>query len=181
MNKLPLFPLLKSFVEAKDKNESFETILQRFDRLLTKYAYALKDVDLKYDLAADLYFALLKMPLEEERFRQDKYIISYIVKTVKNAAGKVWRDRAKDRHILVYGETYANDFEYMDDCFANLWHDDMMDKIKAMLSEKDFRIFELIYQGYGITEISKILGVSKQRISVKATQIKNRIIINLLG
>jgi len=55
----------------------------------------LKDIDLKYDLALDMYFALLKIPLHEERFKQDKYIVNYIASTIRNAASKIRRNNIK--------------------------------------------------------------------------------------
>ena len=87
---ISLFQLMKTFVEAEDKNKSFEVIFVRFEPILNKYALMLKDIDLKYDLAADMYLALLKMPLHEERFKQDKFVLCFSVIIPNPLHQEIW-------------------------------------------------------------------------------------------
>jgi RNA polymerase sigma factor (sigma-70 family) len=77
-----LFAAILEFRSAKDKNASFGYFFDKFEPLLKKYARLLGESDYKYFLAEALYNALLKMPIESDKFQEDKYILSYIRKAV---------------------------------------------------------------------------------------------------
>ena len=173
---ISLFQLMKTFVEAEDKNKSFEIIFVRFEPILNKYALMLKDIDLKYDLAADMYLALLKMPLHEDRFKQDKYIVSYIATTVRHAATKIWKDCTKHTCHSSIDTDDAIDLEDKTEAFDTFWHDATLELIKDALKDDEFSIFILILKGYSQADIAKTLGVTRQAVFKRLEKIKGKII-----
>jgi len=174
-----LFPLVKAFQDADDKNESFEILLRRFTPLLTKYALLLGDIELKHDLAFDLHNALMIIPLHEERFMENKYILSYLRETIRHAAGKLWKEKKKHSGASIHDDFYANTLESNDDGLSDFWHDETLNEIKALLSADEFKIFMMAYEGYKGIEIAKHLAVSEPAVCKRLKKIRRKIISGL--
>lgn len=171
-----LYQLIVSFIEAGNKNEIFERIFVKFEPLLVKYAVKLEDIDMKYYLAEALYVALLKIPLSLERFKEDKFILSYIRNSVYHEFLKIRKEYGSEADASLDDEVYSNTIASKDDEFSQFWSDTHLKEIKQILSKQEFEIFLLIFMGYSETEIAKINSVTRQAICKRLKNIRNKII-----
>jgi len=166
--------LLKEFKSntGNIKELVFEEFFVRFTPLLEKYAWKLGDKDNKYFLAEALYNALLKIPYELDRFKEDKYIINYIYKSIKAEYIKLSKYNSKyntDDNIKTTNPT--NEIEY------NL----LLLAIKSILNEDDFKLFKLRFiNNFSEIEIAHIYNISRQAINKKINNIRNWLVFKLL-
>jgi RNA polymerase sigma factor (sigma-70 family) len=171
-----LFAALLEFRSAKNKNASFEYFFGKFEPLLKKYARLLGESDYKYFLAEALYNALLKMPIDSEKFRDDKYILSYIRKAVASE--------------------YINLAVLFDDHKAFVSLDDLPPEMKRqpenLIDKKEFEMFMqdavtrltktercVFYysfiMGHTDTATGYILSVSRQSVSRTVKRIRSKL------
>ena len=121
---------------------------------------------------------LNKIPLEKEIFKEDKYIVSYINKSLQHRY--IYLNKLNCKVMskeLVLEETYINNGD--DNCFSNIIFADI---IKALTdTEKDI-ILKKYKLNYSEAEIARMKGVSRQAIHkthIRAlSKIKN-IIVNI--
>lgn len=156
-----LYIRLAEFKKAEDKNTLFEWFYIKFTPLLEKYAFMLGDKDLKFFLAEALYNALLKIPLVE-RFHEDKYIIQYIQRSIKNEYIKLSIEQKKHKNYLC--SEYIKDDNAEHRSTSLLFWDDL----KSVLSKTEYIFIVLKYsKGYTNAEIGRIYGKSRQAISAR--------------
>ena len=76
-----LYNLIQDF--RNGDSDTFILILERFEPKLNKLQRNSIYEDMKSDLILFMFKLLNKIPLEKEVFREDKYIISYINKSLQ--------------------------------------------------------------------------------------------------
>lgn len=82
MNSNRIYLLIKAYRNG-DKNKIVE-VIEIFNPLLNKLHSKGSSDDIKSDLILFMFDLLCKIPLEKEIFCSDKYIISYIKKSLVN-------------------------------------------------------------------------------------------------
>lgn len=82
MKNKTLFNLFYEFKNGMKKDSAFEEIYNRFYKLLKKYSYTLNYSEAIIDLGESLFFISNKIPIHLEHFKEDKYILSYINKSI---------------------------------------------------------------------------------------------------
>lgn len=171
--------LLKEFKSntGNIKEQIFEEFFVRFRPLLKKYAWKLGDKDNKYFLAEALYNALLKIPYELDGFKEDKYIINYIYKSIK----------AEYIKLSKYISKYNNTKDVFDDNIKTInttneiEYDLLLLAIKSILNKDDFKLFKLRFiNNFSEIEIAHIYNISRQAINKKINKIRNRLVFELL-
>ena len=80
MNKI--YDLLSNYDENKE--EVTLSVLEKFEPLLNKYSRKTYYSDMKNDLVLFFLELIPKIPIHKDNFKQDKYIISYINKSIRN-------------------------------------------------------------------------------------------------
>ncbi|WP_304508605.1 hypothetical protein [Anaerotignum sp.] len=134
------YELLKEFKNTTGpiKEQAFEEFFVRFTPLLEKFAWKLGEKDIKYFLAEALYIALLKIPYECANFKEDKYIVNYIYKSIKSEYIKLSKynrkhDSKDEFDDSVKSKYQSNEIEY------NL----LLIAIEAILNKEEFELFKL--------------------------------------
>lgn len=76
--------------------ECFEEITKRFLPLIKKYSCSFYDKDDAFDvLLHSMIFCLYQMPIENEKFKNDGVIVSYISTTIRNQYYALCKAEAK--------------------------------------------------------------------------------------
>ena len=146
----------------KNDNESFEYLLEKFNPLILKYSNKLSNSsDAKSELMFHFIEILGKIPLENENFKEDKYIVSYICTSIHRYFCHMY---AKYKKHLEH-EIETEDFSQIDT--GTTFNESNMifyDLIKD-LKPKEKLILEKKYI-YNLTnsEIARSLNVSRQNI-----------------
>jgi len=179
-----LYSLFVSCIEANNKKDVsrdviFEEIIKRFEPLLIKYALKLNNVGEKYSLSIAIYTALLKMPMSVERFKEDKYILSYVKESVYHEFLRLRYESGSRESLSLDDEYFQNTMIGNSDDFSQFWCDNQLQEIERILKPQEFDIFWLTYIGLSETEIAKTYSITRQAICKRLKKIRNKIIANL--
>nr|WP_279325026.1 sigma-70 family RNA polymerase sigma factor [Clostridium sp. 1001275B_160808_H3] len=140
-------------------------IIEIFEPLLSKYARLLDGEDTKQDLIIHLIDILNKIPIDKEDIPENKYILGYIAKSIRNEYIKISKKNDKIR----LNETELNldiELQYEDSELEF----EMMDMFK-ILTKKEVFIMKLIYVYYlSVSEVANYMKISRQAVN----QAKNR-------
>ena len=163
--------LYKIIKNCKDGNkEDILYILNKFDPLINKYSRLLEYDDAKQDLILALINVIYKIPIHKEIFKEDKYIISYIEKSI---IYKYWAI-SKRQQAEKYSYAYEFDFNLIADKREENTielHDLLKD-----LTERERNVITSKYiQKMTDVEIGQLNNISRQAVN----QAKNRAIDKL--
>lgn len=139
----------------------FVDIIEAFDPLLNKYQRNGCYEDIKNDLIEFMFLLLLKLPIEKDIFKEDKYIVSYIHKSLNNRyiyLNKKNKDRI-NREIKI-------DNNYIEAGYNDNWSTILFEDMIDILTELEKDIINKIYNlGYYEAEIARYYNVSRQAIN----------------
>ena len=111
-----LYNLIKNF--RNGDGNSFILILEKFEPQLNKFQRISKHEDMKSDLILFLFNLLNKIPFERECFKEDKYTISYISKSLRHHY--IYLNKINCKISLKESVLEENYVESYDDCFNNI-------------------------------------------------------------
>ncbi len=159
--------LAESILKAKTEKDEMLCLLQQFDPLLKKYAHALHYEDAYNDL--QLCFIELIVRIKAEGFigKDEKYILSYIRKSVISFSIKLSSQRMYRRMV----ESKNDDYSRCDSYIGLLWCD-----LQNLLTKDEQQfIVDLYFEDISASELAKSGQVSKQAISNKKRRILDKI------
>ncbi|SHI31077.1 sigma-70 family RNA polymerase sigma factor [Clostridium intestinale] len=145
---------------------SIEFLIQKFQPLLIKYANKLSDFDdAKSELSLHFIITLQKIPLDDLKFKNDKYILSYINTSIKRyyIFLSTQQSYLHSKEILTLDD-YQPGIAY-DTCNVEFY--DLIHTLK--IKEQKVLILKFIYN-YTNTEISRVFNVSRQNVQVCITR-----------
>lgn len=153
--------LYKLIEQHKNKDEdAFLEILEMFEPLINSLYRKGVNEDMKSDLTLFLFELLNKMQFEKEIFKQEKYIVSYISKSLKNKYIYLNKNHYKKKcSELKLEETYLNLGK--NSYFSEIFFDDLIKNLKDV--EKDILI-KRYKLDYSDQEIATLRGVSRQSV-----------------
>lgn len=115
---------------------------------------------MKSDLILFMFKLLNKIPLEKEVFREDKYIISYINKSLQYQYIYLNKINYKVKsNEMILEETDINNRD--DNCFSNIIFEDL---IKNLTEREKDMIFKRYKLNYSEAEIGRMKGISRQAV-----------------
>lgn len=153
-----LYNLIQDFRNG-DK-DAFIHILDRFEPKLKNLQRNSKYDDMKSDLTLFMFNLLNKIPLEKEYFKDDKYIISYISKSLTHQY--IHLNKVNCKIITNEGVLEENYIRGGDDnCFSNIIFEDIIRDLTQI--ERDVIVKKYKYN-YSGAEIANMNGVSRQAI-----------------
>lgn len=178
-NKLNLHKLI---VESQSGNkESLEQLCILFDPLLKSYTYRLnsgKDYKDTYNnFITVLINCIQKIPISEQNFINNKYILSYFKSSIKNAFIQYSISYKKYTSSILLIENY-NLLDMSINNFNSNNIDDylLLLDIKDMMSEDEYNIIRLkITKNYTSIEIANKLGISRQTLYKRINKIKSKL------
>lgn len=155
--------LYKSIKKYKDGQiEEILNILNAFDPLLNKFQRLSCYEDMKSELSLFMFNLIEKFPIEKDCFKEEKYIINYIYKSLKNKfiqINKLYQKVSlhevdKDMEVL---NNYDNKNPFSDIIFEDIIKD---------LTEKEKNILRKIYlYKLNESEVSRELNISRQAVN----------------
>ncbi len=165
-----MFEMVKKIQEKEEgyKSAVLELVTQ-FQPLIKKYSFLLNYEDSQSELTLTFIEIIYKIPIYNPRFKQDKYIVSYINSSIKN--DYIYLSMNKNK--LYYYELPINL-----DIIETLYQPNLEDKLVvkdllSLLTRKEKEVINLKYfEEYSDTEISKKLRISRQAVN----KTKNRAI-----
>lgn len=159
--------LTERILKAKIEQDEMLYLLQQFDPLLKKHAHALHYEDAYNDLQLCFIELIVRIKVEGFIGKDEKYILSYIRKSVISFRIKLSGQRMYCRTA----ESQNDDYSRSDFYIGLLWCD-----LQNVL-EKDEQQFllELYYADISASELAKRRKVSKQAISNKKRRILDKI------
>ncbi|MGL5714679.1 MAG: RNA polymerase sigma factor [Paraclostridium sp.] len=153
-----LYNLIQDF--RNGDADTFTLILERFEPKLNKLQRESVYEDMKSDLILFMFKLLNKIPLEKEVFREDKYIISYINKSLQHQYIYLnkynYKVKSSER---VLEETYINNGD--DNCFSNIIFEDCIKNLTEIEKDTIFKRYQL---NYSEAEIGRMKGISRQAV-----------------
>jgi RNA polymerase sigma factor (sigma-70 family) len=158
-------------IQTRGKNYKYTMIqlIEQFEPLIKKYSNLLSYEDSQSELTLAFIETIYKIPTHNAKFKQDKYIISYINKSIKNTYILL----SKNRNKKYYYESPIN-LDITEASYQlNIEDKLFVDELLALLTEKEKEIIILKYfKEYSDMEISKKFGISRQAVN----KTKNRAI-----
>lgn len=118
-----LYNFIKYF--RNGDTDAFLSVVMKFEPQLNKLQRNSSYEDMKNDLILFMFELLNKIPLEKEVFKEDKYIISYINKSLKHKY--IYLNKINCKSIsneTLLEETYMNNGE--DSFFSNIVFKDLI-------------------------------------------------------
>ena len=140
-------------------------IIEIFNPLVSKYSRLLDGEDTKQDLIIHLIKLVNNMPIDNKNLFEDKNIVGYIAKSIRNEYIKLSKKRNKininemelSLEIEISHEKSESEFEILD--------------MFKVLTKKEAYIMKLLYVYYlSVNEIADYMKISRQAVN----QSKNR-------
>ena len=161
-------------IQEKEKGHknSILTFICQFQPLIKKYSYLLKYEDAPSELTLTFIETLYKIPINNPKFKQDKYIVSYINKSIKSS----YIHLSKSRNKLCYYESPIN-LDITEDFYqTNIVDKLFIYELLSLLTLREKEIINLRYfKEYSDIEISQKLRISRQAVN----KTKNRAITKM--
>lgn len=135
-------------------------IIEKFEPLLGKFQRNGSYEDIKSDLILFMFKLLDNIPLDKEVFKEDKYLVSYIYKSLQNQYIYLNKKNCKIvNKEMVIDEIKLNHSYY--DCFNHIIFNDMIKNLTD--SEKDILTKKYIFN-YSESDIARIHNKTRQAI-----------------
>lgn len=170
-NRTDLYELIFKCKEGDKK--SIEILCDKFSTLIKHYNFYLNDEEAYNYLVVTLITCVNNMPIELERFTDDKYILSYIESSIFNSYKRFKMSKSKYNKSLYLIDNITEIESKLPD--ENCFYDNAIFFIdlKRILSDKEYSLFQLKYQqGLKDKEIAEIYKVSRQAINKSLSKIK---------
>lgn len=152
-------------------NDELVALIEKFDRLLKKYARLLRYEDALNDLQLDFIVLIKNIRLERLQYCNDGVLVNYIVRAVKNSyishskrAGAVdhteigFSDLSEEQMYMVEGQNSVSGTDDFQELMAHIPRGTLTDR-ETLIIIREF------YMGMSSAEISNDLKVSRQSIN----------------
>ena len=161
-----LINLVKS-AQSGDKNAMLKLISQ-FKPLLKKYSYFLNTDDAIQDLTAFFIELLYKIPLSLLQDENEGKLITYIEKSVKRQYIYLSKKRNRSDREVIFSDLSEKQ-NYIVECELSdntTYNEEILDLLKRTLGSKEYLIiYELFFTRRSVTELSELLGISRQAVN----------------
>lgn len=153
-----LYNRIYKYQDLHNKNDLEELIVQ-FKPLLKKYAVRVSFEDSMQDLIVTLIETLNKIPLS--KIKEEKYILSYITTSIKNAYIKLSSRNSKDSKVFYESDILENIVKEYDD----ISRIDMIDLLDVLSDREKYILYCIFFKSIPIEIISKKFHTSRQYIN----------------
>jgi RNA polymerase sigma factor (sigma-70 family) len=153
-------------VQSQEGDEdSFLTLIEKFNPLLKKYAYKLHYEDAYNDLLADFIELITHMQTSRIRNKNEGALVSYICTVIHSSYVKKLIAIKKRNNLISFSSLSENESYYVE--VASTSNDEYfkyeIPGMQQVLTKSEAHLIELIfYSGYSASEIALVLGISRQ-------------------
>lgn len=158
MKNYALYNRIYNYQKLHNKND-LEQLIVQFEPLLKKYAVKVSFEDSMQDLIVALIETLNKIPLN--KIKEEKYILSYIAKSIKNKYIKLSSRKSNDSKVLSESDILENIVKEYDD----ISRIDMIDLLDVLSTREKSILYFIFFQNISIEAISKKFHTSRQYIN----------------
>lgn len=160
------YNLLNIIIEAKNKDiESINKLLLIFKNIINKYSRQLDGEDTKQDLSLFLIKLIDNIDITSASKYNDKQLLSYISKSLKNEYIKLSKKKCK-----IYASECL-DYNHINNKSINLDSNiEILDSLNYLTDYEKWILSQIFFSGYSVNELSKSLRKSRQSIN----QVKKR-------
>ena len=171
--------LYNFLVQARNNDKASIIVLcEKFAPLLKKYCYRLCYEDAYNDLTEVFLRIIMKIPIEEKRFYEDKYILSYIKKAMYHEFIQLNQKKENDEnYICLLPEEVAFENILVDTTSGHSMKEMLLlIDMKQTLTAKEFVLFQLkVIKGYSDKDIAAILHISRQAVNKQINKMKPKL------
>ncbi|WP_132996056.1 sigma-70 family RNA polymerase sigma factor [Sporanaerobacter acetigenes] len=161
MYEKTLFELVKT-IQTKGNENAMLKLIKEFQPLIKKYSYLVDYENSESELTLTFIKTLYKIPINNPKFKQDKYIISYINKSIRNK----YIYLSKNRNKIYYYESPINLDITQTPYQTNIGNKLFINDLLLTLTKREREIINLKYfKEYSDIEISKKFGISRQAVN----------------
>lgn len=142
-------------------------LVEKFNPILKKYAYMLHYEDAYNDLLVDFILLLKNMRVECIQNRGDGGFVSYICKSMYSCYIKRSKELKKMQVVIPYSELTESELYYLEGKTSSRDKYDIenSDILPAALTSSEKKVIKMVYFfGYSVSEVSSIIGVSRQAV-----------------
>lgn len=160
------YNLLNIIIEAKNKDiESINKLLLIFKNIINKYSRQLDGEDTKQDLSLFLIKLIDNIDITSASKYNDKQLLSYISKSLKNEYIKLSKKKCK-----IYASECL-DSNHINNKSINLDSNiEILDSLNYLTDYEKWILSQIFFSGYSVNELSKNLRKSRESIN----QVKKR-------
>lgn len=138
------------------------SVLEQFDPLLNKFNRNSYYEDMKSELSLYMFHILNKIPLEKKCFNQDKFIISYIYKSLKNKYIHLNKTIQSIHNVELENENKLLNSSYTE---KELEFIEILDMFKNLTDYERNVLIQIYIYNFKESEIARNLKVSRQAIN----------------
>lgn len=159
MNSNRIYLLITAY--RNGDSDKIVEVIEIFNPLLNKLHNKGSSDDMKSDLILFMFDLLFKIPIEKEVFCSDKYIISYIKRSLINEFIRLNKISCKNKNM-----EFSFDESYIKPKYTNTIYDEII--FKDMIKILNKREKEIFYKKYVLnyldSEIAKSNNISRQAV-----------------
>lgn len=155
-----LYNIIQKYKEG-NTNEIIN-ILEKFDPLLNKFDRNSYYEDMKSELSLYMFHILNKIPIEKKGFNQDKFIVSYIYKSLKNKYIHLNKTSQLIHTIEIENENKLLNSSYTE---RELESVELFDMFKNLTNYEKTILTQIYIYNFKESEIARDLKVSRQAIN----------------
>lgn len=142
----------------KGNDEYLIDIVKLFENILNKYSRQLNGEDTKQDLIIFMIVLLRKIPIDRNKFYNEKQILSYISKSIKSEYIRLAKINSK-KLLNEMAMDQSFDLSYDDNNLLKIETNEVM----TLLTEKEKNVINLNYiKGFSISEMAELTNISRQ-------------------
>lgn len=158
--------MLKEIIKyKKGENDALIKILEVFKPIIKKYSNLLEKEDTEQDLNIHIINVIKKIDINNKDFENDKIIISYISKSIRNEYIRLSKNKSK-----IINNEKGLDYNLETECFDFFYEIELINLLEV-LTEKEAYIIKLIYIDlFSVKEVSDYMKISRQAVN----QTKNK-------
>jgi DNA-directed RNA polymerase specialized sigma subunit, sigma24 homolog len=160
-------------LESQVGNDNATLLLvEKFNPLLKKYSFKLFYEDAYNDLLTDFLELVHSIQIEAIASKDEGRIISYISASIHNCYVKRLIEMHRRLNCQRFSDLGEGELYYIEVTYStcDTYQDYDIFSVKALTKPEKSVINMIYYLGYTPTEISKIIGISRQAVN----QMKNR-------
>lgn len=155
-----LYERIKGY--RNENKEELNYLLDKFDLLINKYAKKLNYEDAKQDMILEFIKIIQKIPIENNEFKYNKYVIGYITTALKNNYILLSKKRSKYQEFEIFSnliiELSGENDKNISKCIVD-------DYLRYLSNKESNIIIELVIKGKTASQLAEEYNISRQAIN----------------
>ena len=156
----------KISLAQKEHGQVLLSLIKDFEPLIRRHTYRIKDEDAFYDMQAEFVRIVLCFPTSKFKPKEDKYVLSYLKKAVKNHSTKMQFKLDHEQGVIrYYHDMSVAEQEIIEKtlCISDSYFNLDIYEIKRLLTKAEFdTIYKIFVLGYSVVECASSQNITRQ-------------------